>query len=371
MKHSLSQPAEWTPHAACWMAWPSHGHLWEENLVPAQKEFTALCRAISGVDVASSQPLERLEILVPDSGSQKDAEKALHGLPVKFHRIPFGDIWLRDTAPIFVWDGSKKLQAACFQFNGWGGKYDLPHDKEVSRAIAAAGDFAFTSHDWVLEGGSVDVDGEGTCLTTKQCLLNPNRNQKLSQAQIEEKLKNALGVSAVLWIKEGLLNDHTDGHIDTIARFIAPGTVLCMHPGGSDDPNAGILKRIQNELESMVDAQGRNLKVVTIPSPGKVVDEDGEIMPASYVNFYISNRTVVVPTYGVPNDAAAVNAIAAQFPNRKTVGLSAKAILSGGGAFHCITQQEPLVLLDHLRNNSTPNQKTALPHQTVSGKEKP
>lgn len=342
MESRFFQPAEWSNHEACWLAWPSAGDLWESDLAPAQAEFAALCRAISGVDYPSaSRPAETLEILVPDEAAQAQAAVALKGLPVRFHRIPFGDIWLRDTGPIFLTDGRGALKAAKFRFNGWGEKYVLPHDSEVSAAITKAGDFPGAGFDWVLEGGSVEVDGEGTCLTTKQCLMNPNRNPGLSAAQIEKGLKDALGVEKILWLDEGLLNDHTDGHIDTIARFIAPSIVLCMHAGSPDDPNAAVLKRIQTQLEGMADARGRKLKVVTIPSPGKVVDEEGEIMPASYVNFYISNRTVVVPTYGVSNDAAAVKAIADQFPGRKTLGLSAKAILSGGGAFHCITQQQP------------------------------
>jgi agmatine deiminase len=192
----------------------------------------------------------------------------------------------------------------------------------------------------VLEGGSVEVDGEGTLLTTRQCLLHPNRNPSLTQAAAEGWLEEALGVQKVLWLAEGLMNDHTDGHVDTLARFVAPGVVVCME-ASLDDPNAPVLEAIGRDLDRMTDAQGRKLTVVRVPSPGRILGRDGAIMPASYVNFYIGNRAVVVPTYLSPHDDDAVEAIARLFPTRLTVGIDARSILSGGGAFHCITQQQP------------------------------
>jgi agmatine deiminase len=258
---------------------------------------------------------------------------------VDFYRIPFGDIWLRDIAPIFVQEHGQTL-TACFAFNGWGGKYVLDHDAEVATAIASAVGLETRRCDWVLEGGSIEVDGEGTCLTTRQCLLNPNRNPHLSQLDIEAYLLRDLGIQTVLWLHEGLRNDHTDGHIDTLARFVAPGVVLCMEARAPKDPNQVVLAQIAKDLKNFTDVQGRSLKVVQLPSPGLILDEEGEVMPASYVNFYIGNRVVVVPTYGTPWDAEAVETIGQFFPERRTVGLSARAILAGGGAFHCITQQQ-------------------------------
>jgi agmatine deiminase len=330
------QPAEWAPHDACWLAWPWDASLWEDNLLPAQEEFTALCRAIQ------SGGGERLEVLVPDAHHHEIAAKALAGLNVKFHHIPVGDIWLRDTAPIFVHEPEHKtVHAHVFAFNGWGAKYFLKHDDHVGARVAEASALQLSRFPLVLEGGSVEVDGEGTCLTTKQCLLNRNRNPNLSQQVIESALGSALGIEKILWLGDGLINDHTDGHIDTIARFVGPATVVCMHASGTDDPNAEILARIEADLASFTDARGRKLQVHTIPSPGRIENDEGEVVPASYVNFYIGNKSVVVPTYGVAHDAAAVAAIAKLFPNHRTIGLSARSILSGGGAFHCITQQQP------------------------------
>lgn len=335
------QPAEWDTHEACWLAWPSHGELWEEDLPAAREEFTALCRAISGIDHPGPAPAERLEVLVPDEANERLAAQALRGLPVRFHRIAFGDIWLRDTGPIFLRNEQGELAVSRFAFNGWGGKYVLPHDADVSKAIAGVVKLPDYPHPWILEGGSVEVDGEGTCLTTRQCLLNPNRNAGMSRDEIERGLGEALGVQTVLWLGDGLLNDHTDGHIDTIARYIRPGVVMVMSPANADDPNRDVLEKIASDLSEMRDARGRRLQVARIPSPGRVLDEEGEIMPASHLNFYIGNRTVVVPTYGTATARAAVEAVATWFPGRKTIGLPAKAILSGGGAFHCITQQQP------------------------------
>jgi agmatine deiminase len=327
------QPAEWAPQAACWSAWPSHGDLWLDALGDAQAEFATLCRTIARGGT-------RLELLCPEE-QEATARAALEGLDVRFHRVPFGDIWLRDTAPIFLLDATGRLASAQFRFNGWGGKYVLEHDDLISQRVAALAGVPTYAFDWILEGGSVEVDGEGTCLTSRQCLLNPNRNSGMSEAQIEAGLRESLGVEKVLWVDEGLLNDHTDGHVDTIARFVAPGVVVCMEASGSDDPNRRVMDAIAQQLAAMTDARGRKLEVVRVPSPGLVQDEDGRVMPASHVNFYIGNEAVAVPTYGTAFDDAVVKALEPLFPGREVVGSSALAILGGGGAFHCITQQVP------------------------------
>jgi len=335
------QPAEWEKHEAVWLAWPSHGELWQENLRSAQDEFVGFCEAIADMDPrAGTSRGERLHILVPSQEAAQQAEKELRHLPTQFHLIPFGDIWLRDTAPIFLKKGAE-VATARFRFNGWGGKYALPHDGEVAERIAREAGLRQFAHAWVLEGGSVEVDGEGTCLTSRQCLLNANRNPHLSQKGVERELQKALGVKKILWVDQGLINDHTDGHIDTIARFVAPGKVLCMEATDARDPNKEILEAIARDLYQMEDAKERALTIGHIPSPGAIYNDEGDLMPASYLNFYIGNSTVVVPTYGSPLDQEAVAAIAEWFPAHRTVGSPAKSILTGGGAFHCISQQQP------------------------------
>jgi agmatine deiminase len=328
-------PAEWEPHDATWVAWPSHRDLWLENLAPARAAFAQLVGAITGAGT------ETAKVLVPDAKQEEAARRALPASGVVFHRVPFGDIWLRDTAPIFLVGGGGARRAARFRFNGWGGKYVLDHDDEVAARVAALSGQEETAHPFVLEGGSVDVDGEGTLLTTRQCLLNPNRSGPTDEPNMERQLRSALGVEAVRWLDRGLENDHTDGHVDTLVRFVRPGVVVAMEARTSDDPNRDVLAALVRDASALVDARGRRLEVVRIPSPGRVVDPDARVMPASYVNFYVCNAAVVVPTYGSPFDAEAVERIGALFPDRKTVAVEARAILSGGGAFHCITQQEP------------------------------
>jgi agmatine deiminase len=348
MSPSLSEqgyyhPAEWHPHSACWLAYPYKRSEWGASLEACQREFVELCRAIASLDPITGETQgELLELLVPDRSDIEKLQQQMESIPVRFHLLPYDDIWLRDSGPIFVRTPAGQVAAVRFQFNAWGNKFAMPHDAVLAAAISKSTGLPVFEYPLVLEGGSIDADGEGTCLTTRQCLLNPNRNPTVTQPEIERILSEALGYQKFLWLEEGLLNDHTDGHIDTIARFIAPGVVLCMHPAHPNDPNQDVLERIRASLESMTDAKGRTLKVVTIPSPGRVLDEEGEILAASYVNFYIGNRTVVVPTYGVPYDQEAIQAIAPYFPDRRTVGCSAKAIVSGGGAFHCITQQQLL-----------------------------
>lgn len=338
----FAMPAEWQTHRAVWTAWPAAADLWQENLAPAQAEFAALCREITTPDPSGrSAAPEILEVLVADAKVEGDAAAALAGLPARFHRIPYGDIWLRDTAPCFATSADGEVAAVCFRFNGWGEKYVFPADLALSRAVRLASGLHSFDVPMIFEGGAIEVDGEGTAITTAQCLLNPNRNPGLSKEGIESCLADALGIDKLLWLGEGLVNDHTDGHVDTLVRFAGPGRVVCMEARDDDDPNRDALATILEDLSTMRDARGRSLEVVRIPSPGLVENEDGEPMPASYANWYVANTTIVVPTYGSRHDDEAVAVIASCFPGRRTVGSPARAILSGGGAFHCITQQEP------------------------------
>ncbi len=339
------QPAEWEPHEGVWVAWPSHDELWAEHLGGAQREMIGLCEAIADLDEDGRPRGETLHVLVPDGVRHLEASEALGHLGARFHRIPFGDIWLRDIAPIFLRDPDGEVAAASFAFNGWGGKYILDGDDLVASRIAEQAGCELFAFGLVLEGGAVEADGRGTVLTTRSCLLNPNRNPGVTQATLERQLREALDARTILWLDDGLLNDHTDGHIDTLVRFIEPGRVVCMEPRGDDDPNREVLQEIARALPKMRDVEGRRLQVERIPSPGLVHDHEGLVMPASYANFYISNTTVVVPTYGGPHDDEAVEALAALFEGRRVVGRPSKTILTGGGAFHCVTQPQPLAEL--------------------------
>ena len=316
-------PPEWAPHAAVWIGFPSHAELWLEDLAPAQEEVAAFARAVHA-DGRGEQV-----ILVC---ANEDAAAAARTL-APFATIEvqaFGDIWLRDTAPILTGDGD----ARSFRFNGWGGKYDLPGDDTIGQRLAAARGLATRACDWVLEGGAIDGDGAGTIVTTGQCLLNPNRNPALDKAAIEAKLASDLGATRIVWLGDGLIGDHTDGHVDNLARFVAPGTVALPEPAGEDDPNAAVYADARRILTEA------GLTVAPIPSPGRVLRDD-EVIPASYMNFYIGNAAVVVPLYGAPNDDAAVAAVQALFPDRTVTGFRADHILTGGGSFHCISQQIP------------------------------
>ncbi len=324
-------PPEWAPHKAIWTAWPSAADLWGDDLEPARGEVAAMIRAL-----ADGGRGDAMRVLAHGREAEATARLAL-GQSAEVLSGAFGDIWFRDTGPIFTAGGA----AHGFRFNGWGGKYQLPHDEEVSARIALFAGAAYKRHDFILEGGAIEMDGEGTLLTTRQCLLNRNRNPHWTEAAAEFELKRALGVEKILWLDEGLANDHTDGHIDNLARFVAPGRVVCQAPYGKGDPNADVLEEIALSLKAMTDARGRKLEVAPIPSPGLVADEDGDPAAASHMNFLIGNTTVIVPIYSDSGDDA-VKALARMFTDRKVVGLSSHAILTGGGSFHCITQQEPL-----------------------------
>ncbi len=325
-------PAEWSPHRALWVGFPSHAELWQEDLAEAQAEVAALAEALAGPG------RERVRLMVAGEAAARAAE-ALLGRVAGVEITPgeFGDIWLRDTGPIFTAAG----QAAGFRFNGWGGKYDLPGDEKVAGQIAAHAGAALTRHDFVLEGGALDHDGLGTVLTTRQCLLNPNRNLRWREGDAERALADALGARKVLWLGEGLMNDHTDGHVDNLARFVAPGVVACPAAFGLEDPNAPAYDAAARALAGFTDADGTPLRVARIPSPGRLVGEDHRVIPASHMNFLIANGAVVTPTYGRPAGGWAVEALQEIFPGRAVIGLASRALLTGGGSFHCITQQEP------------------------------
>ena len=316
-------PAEWAPHDAVWIGFPSHVGLWEDDLAPARAEVAAFAHAVHAGGRG-----ERVMLVAADDAGRDAARELAPQADVVVE--PFGDIWLRDTGPILEGSGG----AVAFRFNWWGGKYHLPGDDTIAARLAERTGLHLTRHDWVLEGGAIDGDGTGLAVTTTQCLLNPNRNPHLTRADIEARLRQALGIDRLLWLGEGLAEDHTDGHVDNLARFVAPGRLAIPEPDGTDDPNAEAYR------DAAARARAFGVEVVPLPSPG-LVQCDGDIVPASYMNFYIGNAAVVVPLYGARNDAAAVAAIGALFPGREAVGLRADHLLTGGGSLHCISQQLP------------------------------
>ena len=315
-------PPEWAPHAAVWIGYPSHPELWLEDLDDARDEVTAFARAVHA-DGRGEQVL----LVAADEEAASDARERAPFAEVVVE--PFGDIWLRDTAPILGGDG----KARDFGFNGWGGKYELEGDDDIGARLGRARGLTVLPCDWILEGGAIDGDGTGLVVTTEQCLLNPNRNPRMSKEQIEERLAADLGLTRVLWLGNGLLNDHTDGHVDNLARFVAPNR-LALPRAEENDPNWQVFQ------DAAIRARAMGIEVVEVPSPGRVL-RDEQVVPASYMNFYIGNAAVVVPVYGTEYDDAGVDAIRDLFPGREVVGLRADAILTGGGSFHCISQQIP------------------------------
>lgn len=321
------QPPEWAHHDSVWIGFPSDGNLWLDNLEGAQAEVAAFARAVHAGGKG-----ERVQ-LVCANGLAEEAARALAGDCAQIVSAPFFDIWLRDTGPIIVRNAHGHL-ALDYKGNGWGGKYPSPLDDGLAAVLCAQSGIMRDPKSWILEGGAIDVDGAGLCVTTGQCLLNPNRNPELARRDIEDRLCVDLGVEQVLWLGVGLLNDHTDGHVDNIARFVGPGRLALPEAFGRDDPNAAIF------ADALDRAREWPVEIVMIPSAGRH-EAEGEIIPASHMNFYIGNAAVVVPTYGGPSDDAAVAAIARLFPDRETIGLPSGHILTGGGSFHCISQQVP------------------------------
>jgi len=318
-------PPEWAPHEAVWIGFPSDPELWLGDLKEAEREVAAFAEAVHAGGKG-----ETVRLVAAHEGAAETARRLSPFAEIIVE--PFGDIWLRDTGPIVIGSGKRRL-AAGFAFNGWGGKYDLEGDQDIGERLAKSAGLLFSKKSWVLEGGAIDGDGSGTAVTTEQCLLNPNRNS-LTRDEVGEHLQHDLGFERLIWLGSGLMNDHTDGHVDNLARFVAPGRIAIPTPA-RDDPNEAVFRDAARRLRST------RLDVVTLPSPGRVLDEDGDVIPASYMNFYIGNAVVVVPQYGAANDRAAVDVVQALIPDRVAIGLRADHILTGGGSFHCISQQVP------------------------------
>ena len=322
---AVIMPPEWAPQDWLWIGFPHLAEEWPGFLEPAQEQMAAFANAVADSG-------QEVRLLVRDESNMARARQLVSEKVVLERRV-YGDIWLRDTGPLVMSDGSARR----FGFNGWGGKYEMPGDETIGAELARDANLPVTTSAMILEGGAVDGDGTGLVATTEQCLLNPNRNPQLSREEIEQRLVRDLGFSRVLWLGDGLINDHTDGHVDNLARFVAPNTLCLPRATGTDDPNAAIYADAKRRAEDA------GVVVKEIPSPGLVTSGD-RIEPASYANFAITSHLVVVPTFGSPHDADGVAAIAELFPDRATIGLAGDAVLAGGGGFHCASQQMPSLI---------------------------
>ena len=359
-------PAEFDAHDGCWMLWPERPDVWRDGAKPAQAAFTAIATAILAsepvtVGVSAAQFLNASERLPPG---------------VRVVEISANDAWVRDTGPTIVRDANGRRRGVDWMFNAWGGldggayfPWDL--DDQVAAKILQIEGFDRYRAPFVLEGGSIHVDGLGTCLVTEECLLNPNRNPRLSRAQIEAGLREYLGLRTVIWLGRGVALDETSGHVDNLACFARPGHVVLSWTDDRGDPQYEISRDAERRLRAARDARGRRLTLHKLHQPGPLHLSDaeaasldarpgtrprrgGDRMAASYVNFYVGNRCVVVPRFGDPRDAAARRVLARLFPTRRIVGVDSREVLLGGGNIHCITQQIP-------RAGARPRRASAIP----------
>jgi agmatine deiminase len=335
-------PAEWEPHEATWLSWPHKEASWPgkiETIFPIYAQMVAALARSETVHINVND-----EVMEAKARGFLDAARA--GGDIRFHRFPTNDAWCRDHGAIILKHrDSGRAQvprlAIDWDYNAWGNKYP-PHDLDnlIPGRMAETLGIPCRKGGMVLEGGSIDSNGEGLLLTTTSCLLNPNRNPGLSRTQIEARLLDMLGVEKILWLGDGIVGDDTDGHIDDLTRFVGPRTVVTAIEDDPADANFAPLRENLRRLETMTDLEGRRLEIIAVPMPPTVVYE-GQRLPASYANFYIANTVVLLPTYRHPNDAVAHERLARLFPGREVIGLDCTDLIWGLGAFHCLTQQVP------------------------------
>lgn len=321
----LRMPPEWHPQDWLWIGFPHIAEEWSGVIDAAQEQIARFASVVA-------ESGQEVRLIVRDAANEARAA-SLVSASVKLERRVYGDVWLRDTGPLIVTDGAHR-EARLFGFNGWGGKYLMDGDQTIGADLADSAALTARRSDWILEGGALDGDGTGLVATTEQCLLNPNRNPHLSRSDLEARLGRDLGYDRVLWLGDGLINDHTDGHVDNLARFVAPNRLALPRATGPDDPNAAIY------ADAAARARDFGVDVTEVPSPGLMTIGD-VIQPASYMNFVITTNMVVVPIFGSVHDDDGVAAIAELFPDRAVVGVMADAVLAGGGGFHCASQQMP------------------------------
>ena len=329
---SFTMPAEWTPHDRCWMAWPCREALWGEHLDAAREATAEVARAI-----AAFEPVTMI------ANPESVAEVSLRcGGGVACLPMAHDDSWIRDNGPTFVVDGLGGVAGIDWRFNAWGGRYQA-YDKDAAVARAVLEHLELPRHaaPLVLEGGAIHVDGEGSCLTTERCLLDPNRNPEPDKAAIEALLGTYLGVRRVIWLGEGLRGDDSGGHVDNVACFVRPGVVLALAADDPEDENHAALADNLARLRAARDAKGRELEVIEVAQPGPAEGDDGRRLALSYVNFYLANGAVILPSFEDSKDKAAYETLAACFPGRELRQVPALDILRGGGGIHSITLQQP------------------------------
>ncbi len=331
-------PAEWEKHYAIWLSWPHDPNTFTSGVQKVESTYLEIIKAIhesEDVNLFVTGPEMKQKVTTLLQQEKINLSK------VHFFEFDYADVWFRDYGPIFVKNQSGQVARVHWIFNSWGEKYDeLLKDNQIPNVMhrhIGAGCF---EPGIVLEGGSIDVNGKGTLLTTEQCLLNQNRNPHLNKAQIEKYLQDYLGVSHVIWLKDGICGDDTDGHIDDLARFVNPTTIVCAFEEDPNDENYAILKENYDLLRNSTDQDGNPMKIVKLPMPGVVADQENRL-PASYTNFYIGNRVVLVPVFDKPADVVALEILQGLFPERKVVGINCFDLVHGLGAIHCISQQQP------------------------------
>lgn len=334
----FAMPPEWAGHDATWMSWPQDDDLWFGQLEPVRAEYAEL--------VATIARYERVELLLRDDESEHDARRRLapalsESLDIRFHRVALDDVWIRDNGPIFVRNERNELALTNWRFNSWGGKFEYLNDDRVPEYVAERLGMGHWDLDVVLEGGAIEVNGDGVALVTRSCLLTPTRNPELNESQYAALLKDYLGIDRLLWLDGGLENDHTDGHIDTITRFTDPQTIVTSVEPDPADRNHAVMDHNLRQLREMRGGEGQEFRVVELPLPAHRLEGPEGRLPPTYANFYIGNGFVVVPQYGDPNDQPALDVLTPLFPGREVIGLPSRAIITGGGSFHCMTQQQP------------------------------
>ncbi|MEX2534397.1 MAG: agmatine deiminase family protein [Trueperaceae bacterium] len=332
-------PPEWERHEATWVSWPFDNVLWEGYLEPVRANVTDL--------VATIARFEPVWLNVRDEESEADArdrlaEAGADMARLRFHRVPLNDAWFRDNGPLFVRNEAGEVALTDWIFNAWGEKYE-PWEDDDTAPLSVACTLGMRRFEVpvVLEGGALELNSKGVCLTTRSCLLSQHRNPEMTQNEYEHLLHDQLGVKHVCWLEGGMVDDHTDGHIDTIIRFADDRTVLCAVEEDENDANYATLHRNFQLLQNMRDHEGEPFEIVELPMPAKKPRLDGKRLPLTYANFYIGNGFVAVPTYEDENDERALEIIRRCFPGREVIGLDAQGLITGGGAFHCITQQQP------------------------------